>query len=423
MKDSRRGQIVTWLDDQFLHLLSRLLSSVIKRGSLVMVDASGAERRFGSPPGPSVRFRLHDKELYRKILLNPELAVGEAYMDARFEIVDGSLGDFLEIFHMNSANLRAAPTQRAIGEILRRTRLLQQHNPVGRAQRNVAHHYDISNDFYKMFLDEDLHYSCAYFERDGQSLEDAQQAKLRHVASKLLLSRGMRVLDVGSGWGGLAMRLAEWRGVDVLGVTLSSEQVTLANERARARGLQDKVSFRLQDYRDVEGRFDRIVSVGMFEHVGAPHFDEFFSKIRDLLADDGVAVIHAIGRKGTPRVTGPWIRKYIFPGGYSPALSETLAAIERTGLWVCDIEVLRLHYADTLKEWRRRFLARREEARAMFDERFCRMWEFYLTTAEFAFRASGHMVFQIQLAKSHAAIPIRRDYMREEERALKHAGA
>jgi cyclopropane-fatty-acyl-phospholipid synthase len=411
-------RLVSLGDDFFLGLLDRLLSSVIKRGTLTMIDASGRARQYGAPPGPAVSFRLRDKRLYRRILLNPELVVGEAYMDGDFEIVDGTLRDFLAIFHSNSANLRARPVRRLIDNAARKARLLQQYNPVGQAQKNVAHHYDISNDFYKLFLDTDMHYSCAYFERDGQSLEDAQQAKLRHIASKLRLEPGMRVLDIGSGWGGMAMYLAEKTGANVVGVTLSTEQVSLATERARTRGLESKVAFRLQDYRDVEEKFDRIVSVGMFEHVGAPHFLEYFSKVRDLLADDGLALLHSIGSKNTPRVTGPWIRKYIFPGGYSPALSETLAAIEKTGLWVTDIEILRLHYADTLNEWGRRFAENRDTALAMFDERFCRMWEFYLATAEFAFRASGNMVFQIQLAKSHSAVPIRRGYMGEREREL-----
>jgi cyclopropane-fatty-acyl-phospholipid synthase len=396
-----------------------MLRSSVKAGSLKFIDAAGGVHLHGTSPGPNVTFRLNHPSMYSKMLLNPELSVGEAYMDGAFEIVEGSLRDFLDLFHRNSGNLRSLPARRALGDMMRRVRRFQQSNPVTRARDNVAPHYDTSNEFYKLILDNDLHYSCAYFEASGQSLEAAQQAKLRHIASKLRIEPGMRVLDIGCGWGGMAMYLAEHLGAQVVGVTLSKEQIELAVERVRARGLEGKVSLRLQDYRTVGETFDRIVSVGMFEHVGAPHFDEFFGKVRDLLSADGLALVHAIGRKGQPGVTGPWIRKYIFPGGYSPALSETLAAIEKTGIWVSDIEILRLHYADTLKAWAERFAARRDVIRGMFDERFCRMWEFYLTTAEFAFRSGGHMVFQIQLAKSHAAAPIIRDYMGAAEAGLR----
>jgi len=406
-------------DEVWLRLLNAMLRSVVKAGKLKFIDASGGTHLHGAAPGPEVAFRLNDPAMYAKMVLNPELSVGEAYMDGSFEIVEGSLRDFLDLFHRNSKNLRSQPARRAIGDLVRRARRFQQFNPVSRARANVAPHYDTSNNFYKLILDADLHYSCAYFEESGQSLEDAQQAKLRHIASKLRIEPGMRVLDIGCGWGGMAMYLAERFGAQVIGVSLSKEQIDLALERVRARGLESKVSLRLQDYRTVGETFDRVVSVGMFEHVGTPHFDEFFCKVRDLLSADGLALIHAIGRKGQPGVTGPWIRKYIFPGGYSPALSETLAAVERTGLWVSDIEILRLHYADTLKEWGRRFAAQRDVIRGMFDERFCRMWEFYLATAEFSFRSGGHMVFQIQLAKSHDAAPIRRDYMMAAERALR----
>ncbi len=410
---------MTILESAALRALNALLNSVIREGTLTFTDAAGGVHKHGAAPGPAVGFRLNDPAMYARMLLNPELSVGEAYMDGSFEIVEGDLRGFLDIFHRNSSRLRSLPARRALGDFARRVRQFQQSNPVTRARDNVAPHYDTSNEFYKLILDSDMHYSCAYFETPAQSLDDAQQAKLRHIAAKLRIEPGMRVLDIGCGWGGLGMYLARELGADVVGVSLSKEQIDLANARVRERGLEGKVSLRLQDYRSVGETFDRIVSVGMFEHVGAPHFQEFFDKVRDLLTTDGLALIHAIGRRGPPGVTGPWIRKYIFPGGYSPALSETLAPIEKTGLWVTDIEILRLHYADTLKDWGRRFASERPAIKAMFDERFCRMWEFYLATAEFAFRSGGHMVFQIQLAKSHAAAPIIRDYMGAAEAGLR----
>lgn len=402
-----------------LELLDGLVGRTIRTGTLTLIGADGRRRLHGDGAPPIVAIRIDDPSLYAKILVNPELAVGEAYMDGGLTIAEGDLRGFLQLFHQNAANLRSRPIRRALAGAVRRLKRFQQFNPIGKAEENVAHHYDISNAFYRLFLDEDLHYSCAYFEHDGQSLEDAQQAKLRHIAAKLRIEPGMRVLDIGSGWGGLAMYLAKTFRAEVVGLTLSREQRDLAAARAAERGLAGSVDFRLLDYREATEKFDRIVSVGMFEHVGVPHYPEFFGKIDALLAADGLALIHTIGRKGPPGVTGPWIRKYIFPGGYSPSLSETMAAIEPTGLWVSDVEVLRLHYADTLREWSRRFAENRDAVRTMFDERFCRMWEFYLATAEFSFRSSGHVNFQIQLAKSQASAPIRRDYMQQTEAALR----
>jgi cyclopropane-fatty-acyl-phospholipid synthase len=297
---------------------------------------------------------------------------------------------------------------------------LTQRNVAARARKNVAHHYDLSNELYRLFLDDDLQYSCAYFLKPDDSLETAQRNKLRHIAAKLALKPGQKVLDIGSGWGGMAMYLAEAAQVDVTGVTLSVEQHELATKRARERGLSDRVRFELRDYRDVTAKFDRIVSVGMFEHVGIGHYGEFFTKVSSLLADDGVALLHSIGRKGGPGSTGPWLRKYIFPGSYAPALSETLTAIEGSGLWVTDIEVLRLHYAETLLHWERRFQKNRSKIAALHDERFCRMWEFYLIGCEFGFRFGKQMVFQIQLAKNVNTLPLDRNYMAAAEAALSH---
>ncbi len=293
----------------------------------------------------------------------------------------------------------------------RQFRSLQQYNPAARARRNVAHHYDLSRQLYELFLDRDLQYSCAYYESPGDTLEQAQENKKRHVTAKLCLKPGQTVLDIGSGWGGLALHLATDSGVAVTGVTLSQEQLKAAAERARSVGLDGRVRFLLQDYREVTGPFDRVVSVGMLEHVGVRHYGEFFSKVRDLLAEDGVALVHAIGKMSPPSSTGPWLRKYIFPGAYTPALSEVLAAVERQGLWVTDIEVLRLHYAETLREWDRRFQANRARVAALYDERFCRMWEFYLAACEAVFRHGSGMVFQLQLARRRDAVPWTRGYL------------
>jgi cyclopropane-fatty-acyl-phospholipid synthase len=317
------------------------------------------------------------------------------------------------------SNMHRLPKPVAKSFITRLARGLPQHNPIRAAKRNVAHHYDLSGELYGLFLDRDRQYSCAYFENEKQSLEDAQLAKKRHLAAKLLIKPGMRVLDIGSGWGGLGLYLAEVCGANVTGVTLSEQQQKLSNERAHHRGVADRVHFRLLDYRLLEERFDRIVSVGMFEHVGVRHYTEFFAKLHALLDRDGVAVLHSINRPGGPAATSRWIAKYIFPGGYIPALSEVIPAIERADLHVTDIEILRLHYAETLKEWRRRFLDHGEQARAIYDDRFCRMWEFYLASAEASFRFGGLNNFQIQLTRHHRVLPITRNYMLDEEERLR----
>jgi cyclopropane-fatty-acyl-phospholipid synthase len=298
-------------------------------------------------------------------------------------------------------------------------RRLAQFNVKLRSRRNVAHHYDLDGRLYALFLDADRQYSCAYFEYPEQSLDDAQLAKKRHLAAKLLPRHDQRVLDIGSGWGGLGLYLAEMCGTRVTGVTLSQEQHKLSRARAEEKGLSGRVDFRLQDYRDIEEQFDRIISVGMFEHVGVGYYDAFFQKCADLLADDGVMMLHSIGRSEGPGITNPWIAKYIFPGGYIPALSEVLPAIERAGLLVDDVEILRLHYAETLKIWRERFLAHREEVERLYDARFVRMWEFYLASSEMSFREQNMMVFQLQLTKRQGVVPITRDYIMREEARLR----
>lgn len=339
--------------------------------------------------------------------LNAALAFGEAWTDGDMLLERGSLADLLFAI---GPNLQRRQEAGGIARSVRRRweNLVRQANPRAGARRNAAHHYDLSLELYRLFLDEDLQYSCAYFARPDMTLEEAQDAKKRLIAAKLDLRRGSRVLDIGCGWGGLGMMLAEDYGAEVTGVTLSAEQLKVAQERARQRGLSKRARFELTDYRDVRGPFDRIVSVGMFEHVGRPNYDAYFQAVAGLLTDDGVAVIHSIGRSTPPAPAQPWMDRYIFPGGYAPSLSEVLPAVERAGLTVTDVEILRLHYAETLRCWRERFEARRGEIEALYDARFARMWEFYLVASEAAFRFNRHMVFQLQLTKRVDALPITR---------------
>ena len=397
-------------------LLSELLKRIVKIGSLTVIDHQGRSHAFRGGPGPAVTIRLHDAATARKIAINPRLHFGEAYMDGRLTIEDSDIYGFLEFCALNENMLQPGTWLDLIYRAQLLIRRFQQYNPISTARKNVSHHYDLSGRLYELFLDSDRQYSCAYFRTDGDTLETAQDNKKRHLASKLLLKPGCKVLDIGSGWGGLGIYLAKAGAGEVTGITLSSEQHKVSNERAAAAGVASHVRFQLRDYREQTGTFDRIVSVGMFEHVGVNHYHSFFRKIRSLLADDGVAVLHSIGRADGPGVTNPWLRKYIFPGGYSPALSEVLPAVEKAGLFVTDIEILRLHYAKTLSEWRRRFERSREQIKALYDERFCRMWEFYLAGSELAFRYHGHIVFQMQLAKRVDAVPLTRDYMVDWER-------
>lgn len=403
-------------------MLNRLLASVVKDGSLTVILPGGGRARFGQGL-PEIAMRLHDRRAVLELALNPELKLGELYMEGRLTVENGGVADLLDLLMHNLARARPMGALRFMRRWRRITRWFKQHNHAARARRNVAHHYDLSGRLYDIFLDRDRQYSCAYFSSAGETLEEAQIGKKRHIAAKLFLNRpGLSVLDIGSGWGGLALDLARDSGAKVLGVTLSDEQITLARRRAQVAGLADRCRFELVDYRALNGTFDRIVSVGMFEHVGVPYYPAFFTKLRGLLKEDGVALLHTIGRSDGPGVTNPWTAKYIFPGGYTPALSEVVPVIERAGLIVTDVEVLRLHYAETLKEWRRRFVAQRQTAAELYDERFCRMWEFYLAGAEMAFRREGLVVFQIQLARRIETLPITRDYMYETERTMRFAG-
>jgi cyclopropane-fatty-acyl-phospholipid synthase len=402
--------------------LSKLLSRLIRIGTLEVIDARGRSHIFrGEESGPFVTMRLSDPKLHRSLFLNPELAAGEAYMDGTMTFPASSLRDFLDLVSLNRNRPTGAPGafHRAARAVSRTMKRFQQSNPIGKAQENVAHHYDIGNELYRLFLDEDLFYSCAYFEKDDDTLEAAQRAKCRLLAAKLGLQPGQRVLDIGSGWGGLAIYLAKIEKVDVLGVTLSKEQHALAEQRARQAGVSERVRFELRDYRELGEKFDRIVSVGMFEHVGVQRYGEFFAKVNELMPDDGVVLLHSIGHMSPPSTASPWLRKYIFPGAYSPSLSEVFPAIEKNRLWVTDCEFLRLHYAMTLRHWHDRFAENRQRIAGMYDERFCRMWEFYLISAEMMFRHGAQEVFQMVLSRKRDASPIRRDFMIDVQRDYK----
>ncbi|HEY1309751.1 MAG TPA: cyclopropane-fatty-acyl-phospholipid synthase family protein [Pseudolabrys sp.] len=397
-------------------LLRFLLETFIRRGTFRVTTSRGTVLTFGDGTGQPVSVRFTSRAAEWAILLDPELKFGETYMNGTFVVEQGSIADVLAVMLGQSTEVpHWAQLQWLLRFLYRR---FQQFNPRQRARNNVAHHYDLDGRLYSLFLDADRQYSCGYFESPGQSLDDAQLAKKRHLAAKLLMAPGKRVLDIGCGWGGLGLYLAEIAGADVTGVTLSQEQHAIANERAAEKGLTERARFNLQDYRDVEGPFDRIVSVGMFEHVGVNHYDTFFRKSAQLLANDGVMMLHSIGRSEGPGITNPWISKYIFPGGYIPALSEVLPRIEKAGLLVTDIEILRLHYAETLKAWRERFLAHRDEIERIYDKRFERMWEFYLASSEMSFREQNMMVFQIQLTKRQGIVPMTRDYITREEQRL-----
>ncbi|HLI12434.1 MAG TPA: cyclopropane-fatty-acyl-phospholipid synthase family protein [Alphaproteobacteria bacterium] len=403
-------------------LLGHLLGRVIRSGTLKVIDARGRSHSFGEPDGRVIAIRLHDPALHYKLFFHPSLYLGEAFMDGTLTIEEGDLYGLLDLILSNMERVESHPLQLHYQGLQRLLRPLRTFNPKRRARRNAAHHYDLSGRLYDLFLDRDRQYSCAYFSSGNESLDVAQENKKRHIASKLRLKPGLRILDIGSGWGGLALTLARFsEGAKVTGITLSDEQLKVSRERAAKAGLSNRVDFALRDYRDMRGQFDRIVSVGMFEHVGPNHYGEFFAKVKELLSDDGICLLHSIGRMEPPGGTSPWLRKYIFPGGYTPALSEVLTAVEKVGLWVTDIEILRLHYAKTLREWRRRFLAHRDEALRLYDERFCRMWEFYLTSCEVAFRYLRQMVVQMQLAKHVDTVPLTRDYMLDWER--EHANA
>ncbi len=407
--------------------LDMILNRLITLGRLTVRWPDGSSTAYAGSPGsgPEAGLILRDTATVRRLVINPALYTGEAYMDGGLQPDGCDIYQLLDLLIANMmANAHGHPLARLRAAVLGVRRRIDQHNTARRARANVAHHYDLNGRLYSLFLDRDRQYSCAYFPRGDETLEEAQAAKKHHLAAKLCLDRpDLTVLDIGSGWGGLALTLARDYGARVMGVTLSTEQLTESRGRAEAEGLGDRVRFELMDYRVVTERFDRIVSVGMFEHVGVVHYREFFASVSRCLKPDGVALLHAIGRNERPGSTNPWLAKYIFPGGYCPALSEVVAPIEKSGLLMTDIEVLRLHYAETLRHWRRRFAANRDAIATLYDERFCRMFEFYLAGCELAFRRENMMNFQIQLAHEQTAAPLTRDYITETERRMAATGA
>ncbi len=409
-----------WL---YRKLLDRWLVKLVRRGSLLVVWPDGSRSEYGRTEGFKAGIQLKDAKTVKGLALNPGLALGETFMDETLIPVNCSIHDVLCVL-MDNQNEVSLPVLTFAAKTGRLLRPILQANSAIRAKRNVAHHYDLNGRLYSLFLDRDRQYSCAYFTSDDVSLEEAQLAKKRHIAAKLKLDRpGLEVLDIGCGWGGMALTLAKEFGAKVTGITLSEEQLAAARARAGQEGLSGRVTFELMDYRAMHRQFDRIVSVGMFEHVGAPNYETFFKTVKSCLKPDGVALIHSIGRFEGPGATNPWIAKYIFPGGYSPALSEVLGPVEKAGLKTTDIEILRLHYAKTIAHWRRRFAANRDAITSLYDERFCRMFEFYLSGSELAFRLSDHMNFQIQLVRQQEALPLTRDYIYEAEHARKFASA
>ncbi|WP_169566345.1 SAM-dependent methyltransferase [Sneathiella limimaris] len=400
-------------------LLRGLLRKFIQVGTLTVVWPDGTSTTYSQGlAGPTATMRLHDKNIASRLFLSPELALGEGYMEGRITVEEGDIYDLLDLLGRNY-KLTGAGLGTVLHTFLEGIDLLfrgiHQYNPLDRSKSNVAHHYDLSGDLYELFLDEDRQYSCAYFPTGSEDLDTAQKEKKRHIVRKLLVEGGQSVLDIGSGWGGMGEFLAKSCNAKVYGVTLSEEQLSYSQNRVEKAGLSRDVSFHLQDYREIRGSFDRIVSVGMFEHVGVRHYREYFGKIHELLTEDGIALLHTIGRVGPPSTTSKWIRKYIFPGGYSPSLSEITTAIEKSGLVTTDVEVLRLHYAKTLRHWRKRFLANREKAVALYDEQFALMWDYYLAASEIAFHYMDHVVFQIQITKDQAAAPLTRDYLYKKE--------
>jgi cyclopropane-fatty-acyl-phospholipid synthase len=405
-------------------LIDMFLAARVQRGQLTVHHADGNTKTFGTPtPGfPQVTIRFTDKGAAAAIVRDPALGAGEAYMHERLVVEHGDVRELIDLLSSNDpwetgANrLAAVPMRRAVEAVTHRIGRI---NMAKRSKRNVAHHYDLSDRLYDLFLDADRQYSCAYFTDPANGLEQAQDDKKAHIAAKLALKPGMTVLDIGCGWGGMALYLHAKTGAQVLGVTLSEEQLKVARRRAEEAGVADKVRFELIDYRHVTGTFDRIVSVGMFEHVGPAHYRTFFRKCRDLLTDDGVMLLHTIGRAGKPGVTDKWTTKYIFPGGYNPALSEIAASYEGLRMMMTDVEVLRLHYAYTLDAWYERTVAAREAIVSLYDEPFYRMWQFYLAAAASAFRFGGLVNYQLQFSRNRHALPMTRDYMFEGERALR----
>lgn len=407
----------------FNGILDGFIAKAVVKGSLKVTYANGKTKSHGDGSGKPVHLRFNSTKAERLVLWDPEFYLGYCYAEGMVDIIQGDVYSLLEtIFAGNPGGTYEKKSwMKAIETIRYKLRHFTENNIASRSRKNVQHHYDLTGALYDLFLDADRQYSCAYFETPDTDLEQAQLAKKRHIAAKMVMSRpGLSVLDIGCGWGGMALYLARFLGAKVKGVTLSDEQLGIAKQRAADSGMADRLRFELQDYRHIEEKFDRIVSVGMFEHVGRPFYDEYFRKSAHLLKKDGVMLLHTIGRTDVPSTTNAFIEKYIFPGGYIPAMSEVMPSIQRSGLKITDVEVLRLHYAETLRAWRERFMARREEAKKLYDEKFCRIWEFYLAGSESSFRWQNMVVFQFQLAHDQEAVPLTRDYIGTAEACLRN---
>ena len=393
-------------------ILIRFLENIIKDDGFVLIDSNSNEFVIGKPKKINpIKLRLLDKSLHYKLLLLPDLYFGEAYSNGSLVIENGTLTEFLEIAFKNIGRNETNSFAKIIKKIRGTYRYVTNFNLISNSKRNVAHHYDISEKLYDLFLDKNRQYSCAYFKNENDSLEIAQNNKIEHIIKKLNLKPNQKVLDIGSGWGTLAIEIAKKSRCEILGVTLSENQLEYSNKKVKELNLENQVRFKLMDYRELDEKFDRIVSVGMFEHVGRKFYKTYFNTVSRLLNEDGVALIHTIGSIEPPRDPHPWISKYIFPGGYTPSLSEVVGPIEKSGLIISDMEVLRMHYSHTLRHWKERFLGRKEEVLTMFDEKFFRMWEFYLAGCEMAFKWGDQVVYQFQLTKNYRSTPVTRDYI------------
>ena len=391
-------------------IIKSVLSRVIKKGNLTWIQHDGNIHHYGDGSGELIKIRTTKDFSEIKLLLNPSLQFGESYMNGSLIMEEGRIHDLLKLLFSNSkidVDHWIMDVSRAVRFILNKFNF---GNYLSKSKKNVAHHYDLSDQLYDLFLDKDRQYSCAYFNSPNDTLDQAQTNKKELIAKKLLLEKGQNVLDIGCGWGGMASFLSKRSEVNVKGITLSEEQIQYANKRKQTESLHN-VEYKLQDYRKVNETYDRIVSVGMFEHVGTKHYQDFFNKVYDLLNDTGVALIHTIGRLSEPTTNDPWIEKYIFPGGYIPALSETVSKIEKSGLSMTDIQILKFHYAETLKRWRYNFYDNIDKVKEIYDEKFCRMWDFYLSSSQASFEESTLVVFQLQLSKNKKTVPDKRDYM------------
>ncbi|MGE4610093.1 MAG: cyclopropane-fatty-acyl-phospholipid synthase family protein [Paracoccaceae bacterium] len=399
-----------------MRFLPLFFKKVIQCGVVEIHEPNGNVTSIGGiQPGPKVTIRLTDTAIERKVLLSPEMAIAEAHMDGSLIVENGEIYDLLALILLNADGVKFSRSRLLLRGADRQIERLRQNHSILKSRQNVARHYDLGNSFYRKWLDGDMQYSCGYFANPDVSLDDAQTAKKRHIAAKMSIKPGQRILDIGCGWGGMAIYLGMLEDVEVLGVTLSTEQLSAARARAEALNISHRIKFELMDYRHLTGKFDNIVSVGMLEHVGLPQLQTYFNKVYELLADDGVALIHSISNRSYHSSTGPFLRKYIFPGAYAPTISEIAKPVEKSGLWMTDLEIQRVHYAETLRRWRSNFVAVRAEIALEYDETFVRMWEFYLAATEAAFRHGKAHVAQAQLAHDRAAVPLTRSYIETQE--------